>query len=429
MTFMIVPVMYTFHVLAGGLFQWIRMYTIHGGLAAHHQAIDYETVSQDLHDEFHIEHGGKLLMKKYEEEVVEAMNDVASLCISFLFVQALRYNISGVLPNNMGIEPEDYVHGAVSSWQMLGAIVLLCGGTAMTVILQSWVPKQDQDTWINRAFIVLQTSLAMAMAWSLLCLTKWELARNMSLFGMKGGSPNTIKSKIMTAVGLSTVSFMVINFLDKLADASWTGDQTDAAIERIIEALGILVGFSWEQAFDGGAEDLSVICPGNTVLVKLALACVVGAMVVTPWRRHILQTVMRLEEERGGASEDNDLDLEEDGLRGTMFEGDTTTQAFEPFDLGGDGGTGDAAGSRASRRTSGQSRQSRGLLAVEDSEEDDRKPWSVFGFLTKQCCSVSKYGAGGFKRPPFPRRPTSARDLSGRRAPGLPTYPQVVRPR
>merc|ERR1712066_208316 len=56
----------------------------------------------------------------------------------------------------------------------------------------------------------------------------------------------------------------------------------------IINALGILVGFAWEQAFEGAAGCISSLAP-DPVWTKLGQALLVGIIVIPAWRKYILR--------------------------------------------------------------------------------------------------------------------------------------------
>jgi len=73
-----------------------------------------------------------------------------------------------------------------------------------------------------------------------------------------------------------------------------TGDAADTAIKSIINSLGILVGFSWEQSFDGAVEVLSSEFE-HPVKAHFAFASAVTIVIVPAWRTYILQTVRNAE--------------------------------------------------------------------------------------------------------------------------------------
>merc|ERR1719443_1470137 len=102
------------------------------------------------------------------------------------------------------------------------------------------------DQWI--------ATFAMNMAWSFFYSTKWALG------SIPGWSGNTEILCLTEAVVVSVVCFAMIFVLDWFADQEWTPDEVDECIIKTIGAIGILIGFSWEQSFDA-----SVAAPGSVV--------------------------------------------------------------------------------------------------------------------------------------------------------------------
>jgi len=68
-------------------------------------------------------------LEQWEEETYEVELDVAGLAVSFVLVQACRFSVTGIMPNNLGIEEEHFIHPSQSSLTMLaiGAVfAILC---------------------------------------------------------------------------------------------------------------------------------------------------------------------------------------------------------------------------------------------------------------------------------------------------------------
>eukprot|EP00747_Dinoflagellata_sp_TGD_P134413 gnl/TRDRNA2_/TRDRNA2_175316_c0_seq9.p1 gnl/TRDRNA2_/TRDRNA2_175316_c0~~gnl/TRDRNA2_/TRDRNA2_175316_c0_seq9.p1 ORF type:complete len:540 (+),score=124.49 gnl/TRDRNA2_/TRDRNA2_175316_c0_seq9:114-1733(+) len=236
-------------------------------------------------------------VEKWSDEVLEAENDIAGLQVSFLTVQALRFNITGVLPNNMGIEEEGFVHPFACSLWLFGISMIF---VLLTIALVLGHDKLEQNSMpglgqkiLEKMLVVLMNASSMAFAWCQLYIVKWELIKWFPSLG----SPNQLTALVFLALSVSTGAFSVIFVLDKISDSPITGDQADMVIESIINALGILVGFSWEQSFDGGVDVIAALTP-NPVMAELGLAAVVAVVVIAPWRKYILQIVINYEEER-----------------------------------------------------------------------------------------------------------------------------------
>eukprot|EP00927_Polykrikos_kofoidii_P019826 TRINITY_DN192_c0_g1_i2.p1 TRINITY_DN192_c0_g1~~TRINITY_DN192_c0_g1_i2.p1 ORF type:complete len:297 (-),score=43.63 TRINITY_DN192_c0_g1_i2:176-1042(-) len=99
---------------------------------------------------------------------------------------------------------------------------------------------------------------------------------------------------VTLALSISLVSFGCIRLLDLLADADCTGDRTDDAIKQIIRAIGILVGFGWEQCFDVAVEELSEAMPPKIQhWTKMALGLFCICIITPAWKWHLLPMAIR----------------------------------------------------------------------------------------------------------------------------------------
>merc|ERR1719311_1701762 len=123
------------------------------------------------------------------------------------------------------------------------------------------------------------------MAWSFFYSSKWALA---SLPGWMG---DTTLLALVLAVSVSVVAFFFIFILDKLADADWTPESVDKMIVEIIGALGIQVGFAWEQTFDASVAALASHT-GSPVLMKLVLGMICAFFIVPAWKNYMLPMII-----------------------------------------------------------------------------------------------------------------------------------------
>eukprot|EP00747_Dinoflagellata_sp_TGD_P134392 gnl/TRDRNA2_/TRDRNA2_175316_c0_seq1.p1 gnl/TRDRNA2_/TRDRNA2_175316_c0~~gnl/TRDRNA2_/TRDRNA2_175316_c0_seq1.p1 ORF type:complete len:231 (+),score=31.47 gnl/TRDRNA2_/TRDRNA2_175316_c0_seq1:330-1022(+) len=196
----------------------------------------------------------------------------------------------------MGIEEEGFVHPFACSLWLFGISMIF---VLLTIALVLGHDKLEQNSMpglgqkiLEKMLVVLMNASSMAFAWCQLYIFKWEIARFPAI-----KSPNTLTSCVALALLISLLSFMMISLLDKNADSPITGKSADRAVESIIMALGILVGFSWEQCFDRGVETVAALTP-HPVSTEVLLAVMVVMIVITPWRRYILSNVVTLAEKR-----------------------------------------------------------------------------------------------------------------------------------
>jgi len=244
-----------------------------------------------------------LRAKMANEETAEAENDIMSLQLSFLAVLVVRYALTDVLPNHAGHEHDEKEKsvGVISSLGGFGAAAV-----AVTVILsimkgggeESEEGEEEEgegESCFQRALAILMNTAAMMFAWSLLAAAHWTGFRIHKLEELRM-SVETMGGQVGLALVLSLIAFCVIFLLDKIDDAFRKKDGTSGAIALLhafINAIAILVGFSWEHAFDTGVEALASLTsrPAET---ELFLAAFVVILIVPAWRKYILKKVMQL---------------------------------------------------------------------------------------------------------------------------------------
>jgi len=152
----------------------------------------------------------------------------------------------------------------------------------------------------RRWFYILQTSVTMSLAW---CLTKafeWEISRFLHLTTPADGNflnPNSAMHRVLTALATSLVSFAMIFALDYLHDLPITGDLADSTIRKIIASIGVLVGFSWEEAFNCGCQAFAGLARSHwgTITLKFVLGLLVAITVVPAWRLYILKNLLLIQ--------------------------------------------------------------------------------------------------------------------------------------
>lgn len=88
---------------------------------------------------------------------------------------------------------------------------------------------------------------SMSFSWTLLMLFRWLVCNSANGVDIT----SLIVIRVIVALMVSIVTFLIISFLDNIADSlgadELASDATEEALRHMIFALGILVGFSWEQ--------------------------------------------------------------------------------------------------------------------------------------------------------------------------------------
>jgi len=221
--------------------------------------------------------------RMWDEETIESENDVMGLTLSFQTVQAIRFAIGGALPKQEGGEEWAVLTGHSGNQARL---LLFVGLVFAALVFGLLMSLQDSMSKKTRRFLALTiTTLSMAFAWSTFFAYDWYLGSFKFV-----GEEDAMVLALTLANLLSVLAFLAIRILDKLADNTEDAKFNDS-VKQIITAIGILVGFSWEQTFDLATECLASRT-NHGPLVKLGLAVFCAVILVPAWRWWILPMVI-----------------------------------------------------------------------------------------------------------------------------------------
>mmetsp|Transcript_74694 Transcript_74694/g.139436 ORF Transcript_74694/g.139436 Transcript_74694/m.139436 type:complete len:695 (+) Transcript_74694:70-2154(+) len=274
--------------------------------------------------------------EKWIEEVEEAEDDATALIFSFLAAQLIVWWKTGKMPE---MEPDfDNIpaEGDVE-WMFLP----VCASLFVLGVLTHFKKKcpnfeelgEDSNDhmrrvtrMLRRMVDALQTFCAMTMSWCVLRMGQWQL--QIFFADSRMGLPSMIG--ILNAIFLTGLSCIMIFFLDQLADKLGQmhggGDLDDeaeplvpaaqqpssrpadnqlseeaarkdhlqrwvAAVRKIIDGFGLLVGLCWERATDAAieaiVEDVDAL-KERPVVAKTAAAVIVTAMIFPAWIWYIV---------------------------------------------------------------------------------------------------------------------------------------------
>lgn len=131
----------------------------------------------------------------------------------------------------------------------------------------------------------------MSFAWGTLWATRW-LAIAIPAFDMP-----SIMGRVCVALILSAISCAAVFCLDFVDDMHRGSEDSKAgakAIQIMVSALAILIGFSWEHTFDGGVHAVAHATPYPET-VKFFMGIIIAGVMMPMWRRHILTKEVALE--------------------------------------------------------------------------------------------------------------------------------------
>ena len=132
----------------------------------------------------------------------------------------------------------------------------------------------------------------MSCSWSLLFTFKWEIIRAFPSVEM-----TSVVMRVIVALSASLIAFIIIYFLDMIDDQEdFLTEDGAKVVTLVIESLGMLVGFSWEQAFEGGVGTVARTT-ANPMVFETVIALGVVFVVSPAWAWYILPNVLRMREE------------------------------------------------------------------------------------------------------------------------------------
>jgi len=220
------------------------------------------------------------------DESKEAEDELVCLASSFLLVQALRYSLTGVLPDEEGIEEPTLLATNEEILWLYGVAVLFVTVTAGLVF------GSARGRWVD----VTMQMAAMGFAWSTMWATDWMALR-------LAGTHDTLVIRILLALVVSSSGLAAIWVLDKIEDGmyeKWGASGSESLEKRVVKiinmiitCLSVLVGFSWERCFDGGVTAIASV-QSHPMRSKLFMSLIAVLVTVQAWRKFILTKVIDL---------------------------------------------------------------------------------------------------------------------------------------
>lgn len=236
----------------------------------------------------------------------ETDDDVLCLAVSFLVVLFFRSWIRG--------SPQPYEPGLIGNVNQSDSNRLLACSFVFALmmvlgikIMSGYQSKLDANPGARRITTILQHLNSMIVAWSLLFWAEWQLY-------VWGWERTVIGASVTIAVSLTMFSFLCVVLLN-ITSGRFRGSKVlQRALKSLELSLGILIGFSWERAFDVGFEQIELHMEmtmghkhtwahhATASLLVSTMSIGLFAIVGPAWRYHILPKALQLQDKDTPAS-------------------------------------------------------------------------------------------------------------------------------
>eukprot|EP00927_Polykrikos_kofoidii_P060100 TRINITY_DN55166_c0_g1_i1.p1 TRINITY_DN55166_c0_g1~~TRINITY_DN55166_c0_g1_i1.p1 ORF type:complete len:468 (+),score=50.10 TRINITY_DN55166_c0_g1_i1:91-1494(+) len=275
-----------------------------------------------------VEHHDRLAYYVIEVECDDAENDIGATAISFLLFHAIHsWFVNG------WEESEALDNIAALNWQYpvkslsCGTLIFLIGVVVHLPMIKPKIkrtPKEDIEEFTimqkhaRRAQDTIVHSFSMCFAWFANSAGSWFVAVSLSKFGVHTSSKTPLHTTCL-ALLTSFFALLAIVFFDHFDHVEPKPNEKQSAylsfldthhvhtlVDGITKILAIVIGFSWEQAFESCmvtiAEKSKQTGPWYPFYVQAGIALVVASVAVPAWRRHIMTHVIDLTEKNNQKS-------------------------------------------------------------------------------------------------------------------------------
>jgi len=225
----------------------------------------------------------------WDEEAKHGENEVISLSLSFVTLQAYGFWLVGRGPHSLS---QDGISVVPGTWQEILGLVIFAGVCiALTLpcarlyeaLKRRFHVADAHDNVPLRCVSIAVNYFMMCLAWSMLTAIKEGTAIVFPSLAKDG-----IVLKIAVALVTTFLTFGVILILDKIADMHVAGGQTERIIVTIINANSFLIGFSWEVCFSKALVAIGGPRGNVSGITHLLLSILVCMVVIPAYRWYLL---------------------------------------------------------------------------------------------------------------------------------------------
>jgi len=222
----------------------------------------------------------------WNEASMRGENEVVSLALSFLTLQAVQFKIVGQMPNIRGAFPVDFARkcGAPEIARLLG----FAGFVTMLILILAPLSRTLGTISVEgiRRRLPITEYAMMLFAWSCLFAIKivsWIILPDIP--------PESIVIHITSALVASLLAFAAVFVVDKVADHLLPGHPLHHMLLHVIMANGFLVGFSWETSFSIAINQVGKMLGSKGVALNLTLTFLMVLVVLPAYRLYMIPVI------------------------------------------------------------------------------------------------------------------------------------------
>mmetsp|Transcript_25437 Transcript_25437/g.46185 ORF Transcript_25437/g.46185 Transcript_25437/m.46185 type:complete len:491 (+) Transcript_25437:67-1539(+) len=256
----------------------------------------------------------------WQKETGECEKNILGLTLSFNLIQAVRFSITGTLPDKEGEfdwQTRQRAQLAGQQFWLYGiGISFACLMTLLFVLMarskeaeekmkkheeyEDGDGDEEEEDILEQAISCGILTMSMAFAWCMVFGTRIWLAAWPQL-------EDPMLSSIVLTMLVTFGSLSILRPLDMLADADWTGDLIDDAIEQLVKAIALLVGFCWAMSFDSALHAATFALP-HMYIAKLLLAILSVCIIAPAWRWYLVPMAVNVGERKRDESKKQTAD-------------------------------------------------------------------------------------------------------------------------
>lgn len=227
------------------------------------------------------------VIERWEEVSCEFENEFCGFVIGLLTCAAIIYSVTGYLPPIQG-SPFNRTRQEVSE---LGVWAVGIGTLLTCFIIYTHKLKEDiESKALLRAIDVIESTLAMTFGWCFLFTGRWLFWVSTNDKGV--GDGDLMSARMVQALAFSFFVLALIFPLDNLADNGYIDEK---GMRALMGAFGLLLGLSWEGAFDQAIEALGKELEGTPqrqFLVMVGMSMALCVVVLPAWAMYVLPAAL-----------------------------------------------------------------------------------------------------------------------------------------